>query len=360
METTGAKLQKDLGLEFFLYTRYRLYILSYFTIMVIYYDSHRPELPLTLKHINDTKVVNLFRFGSNKAPIVSPLKNLSSFNGNLTNKIVLAVDLAGSFLVDRSLLSLIGEDGNRVVENLREVEQVENEPSTVKSNLGKGTTDFPPSPSFYLHSKGIGRLVKFYEFLGLTSLTKNAGMSDFTKKFKSERGMIMGHENTVAKLKKCKVYKKKDMVEFYWVTKATDKYDRDHRFKKGVPDNFALASNPRKEYVVGLRVLDFFKWMDTYDKTIPITIKDLKDILKVANVQVFSTDPSWHWQGMNWNCTQLDASMYPTTIAPRRWNKKDLHGDGNAFLSKHMQGIFNQLGFWLNLMSSMLNKELKG
>lgn len=361
MDTVGSRLQKDLGLEFFLYVRYRLYILSYFTIMVVYYDSHRPEWPITIKRLNDDNVIKLFRFGSNRRPIVSPLGNLYSFNGNLTNKVVLSVDLCGSYLKDRELI-LSREDGK----GLNFLQKVEHHEKEASLDEGTGSYEYigdlkeNPSPSFFiLHSKGIGRLIRLCEFLTFPSLIKNAGMSGFTKNFKKERNKIMGRENHIARLVKCAVFKRKDVVEFYWHTPATDKYGKNHKFKSAIPSDFGLINNPKESYTIGLRVLDFFKWMDTYEKGYPIGKKDLKDILKVANIQVYSTDPSFHWQGMNWNISQLDASMYPTDIAPKVWNKEKYHGDGNAFISKHMTGIFNSMEFYLNQMVEMLNKVMK-
>ena len=57
------------------------------------------------------------------------------------------------------------------------------------------------------------------------------------------------------------------------------------------------------------------------------------------------------------NLITLDAAIFPTKIAPKKWDK--IHGDGDAFLDKHTAGLINQMGFFLNPMASMLTKRLR-
>jgi hypothetical protein len=295
--------------------------------------------------------------------IISPLRDLRNFNRPLRNKIVIAVDLCGSNFQDRSIpRGVQGVDESIDISMLNNLDNREQESISPDQYSSKSLKDsaYSTPPPLFLQAKGIAKIKHLLEFLTLPALTKNAGMSDFTKKFKKERNKIMGRENSIAKLVKCSVFRKKGYIEFFWKVPATDKYGDVYQFKQALPADFSLHNNPRKVYTVGLRILDFFKWLETYPKGYEITRKDLKDILTISNIQFFSSSPSWWWQGMAWNATQVDAAMYPCPIAPQRWNANHLHGDGNAFLDKAAQGVLNSLGFFLNNMSAKLNVELKG
>jgi len=122
------------------------------------------------------------------------------------------------------------------------------------------------------------------------------------------------------------------------------------------PETFNLTKNRSKTYEIQIKVLDFLDWLDVFSEQ-KVTESDMKEILDTADIQVFSTSPSFHYQGFNYWLSQLDGSIYPTTIKPQRWDK--IHGDGDAFVDKHLYGLMRQIKFFRNQMASMITKKLK-
>jgi len=185
----------------------------------------------------------------------------------------------------------------------------------------------------------------FTEELRFSDLKKSAGMSDLTKDFRKERNKVMKPENITAKFIDTKIQGKDVMFEF--LTEVTEKYPDGYKWGEVEPDsNFDIKKpNSSKTYEMNLLVLDFFEWLDTTpDK---ITNKDIEDVLEVANVKLWCNCPSFHWQGMNFIMSTFDASIHPTEIAPKFWNKK--HMDDN-FLCKHLGGLVNQIKFYIPQM----------
>jgi hypothetical protein len=336
--------------------------------MEIFYDSKRPEMPITFKRVQENNIVNVFRYAEGQKPIVSPLKNLSSFTGKLANKVVMSIDLCGSFFRDRSLIMDYSGDINETVQNLRRLHTEEDTGLAVRQpSKEKYMKDHAEFLSPLFQSIGIIPFGRLMEDLTMAAFTKRAGMSQFTKTFRDERARIMGNENTVSKLVKCKYNVKKDYVDFFWKSKSTDKYKSGHVVKVVDPKaGFALRAKSDKLYTIQLRILDFKKWMGTYNVDYPIKYKDVKDILEVANIQVFSDSPSFQFQGLNYNMSQLNASIHPTDIPPtsritttgREIGWKTRQGT-DGFTDKHMTGIFSQWQFWIWPQAAMLNKELR-
>jgi hypothetical protein len=89
-----------------------------------------------------------------------------------------------------------------------------------------------------------------------------------------------------------------------------------------------------------------------------LTLKDIKDAIRVCPVQFWSNSPAFHWQGHNYVLSQLDAAIYPTAIAPQFWNQPKYHGP-DAMLDKHLAALIRNISFFLNNMTAMLNKNLQ-
>jgi hypothetical protein len=81
----------------------------------------------------------------------------------------------------------------------------------------------------------------------------------------------------------------------------------------------------------------------------------VKNWLWATDFGMFSNDPSWHYQGFNYNLSVLGASIHPTNIEPQVWNK--IHGD--ALVSKHFFDLFLHIGWFINQMASSLLNKLK-
>jgi len=202
---------------------------------------------------------------------------------------------------------------------------------------------------------------KLSEGLKLSDLMQSSGMSNFTKKFRKERNSLNGSENRTAKLIGCKINKTKDWVTFIFKTIPTSNEPLSKKKKTKPKQGFSLTK--AKSYQLQIRILDFFKLLDTTPED--ITNKDIEDVLEVADIQVWSNDPSQIWQGHNYHLSIMGGAIYPTDIAPtNKTNKngnvigwKDRHNSDN-FVSKHLGGLLNQIKFFIPQMRMKIKKEL--
>ncbi len=332
--TQGEILKKNLGLSKFKYVKVARAIISSYKILFVWYDSRRKDTPLTTSRIRSwpwTSMIfsgtDIFH-GTDKGTIFAPPIDIEDYNGELRGSLIITVDMVGNNLINPKVFAK------------------------------KFKADFKINVYF----KGINLIEEkiLKEYITISDLMKSQGMSNFTKKFRQQRNKAQGTENKLSVLIDVDINKEKDYIIFYWFTDATTNvYPDDYKFKDVDPEaNFKLVLDPSKTYTLQIKILNFFEWLDTYPDKKIITMKDIKDIFSISYVQLFSDDPSFHWQGMNFWISQLDGSIYPTDIAPKFWNRSDLHGDGNAFVSKHLGGLINNIKFWYNPMASMLTGKL--
>lgn len=198
------------------------------------------------------------------------------------------------------------------------------------------------------------RILKLEEALRFTDLMKNSSMSSFTRKFAKETNKLMGNAPNRAKLVHAKVNTKKDYVTFIWLTERTPKYPDNFNTQVVDPSNMKLKKG--NLYEVEIRVLDFFKLLETSPNYPEITNDDIEKTLMSANIKIWSDVPAFQYQGMNYHMTMFDAAIYPETRPPKRWNK--YHGE-NQFLDKHTGSIINNIKFWIPMMRQMTLKFLK-
>lgn len=201
---------------------------------------------------------------------------------------------------------------------------------------------------------------KLQEFVRMSDLMDKSGLSDFTRPFEQERQRIMGGANKNTKLIQVDFDDEYNPI-FSWLADATDKYGEDHKYKEVDPENgFKIIDDPSKTYTLKIKILDFLDWLNTHPDIKSVKEKDVKEILDVANIQAFSSSPGFMYQGLNYNLSVLDGSLYPTDIAPtpgpRGW--LDRQGD-MAFTDKHLTQLFSSMKFWYSPMASMLTKRLR-
>lgn len=204
--------------------------------------------------------------------------------------------------------------------------------------------------------------VRLREWLTIDALKAPDSTSSFTKGKAGIRKKLYKGENVAAKLIQCEYDSSHDWMTFSWLTPATMKaHGSDYVCKTTDPLNgFKTKVNPSELYTMQIRIIDFMKWLkQTRPESMngqPITWREIKEVLQVAYVQVSCDDPSWWWQGDAWYGTQLDASIYPCNIPPKKWNK--VHDPVNC-LCKHLQNLIKSIDFFLNQMASMAGKELR-
>ena len=183
-----------------------------------------------------------------------------------------------------------------------------------------------------------------------------AAISSMTQKFRTQRRQMLGQEIANVRLMTVQFDQQGDWVEFQFRSISTP--NTPVKKKSNQDANFALQANPPKIYTLLIRLNKFFTWMlDTLPDGQALTLQDMKDAIRVCPVQFWSNSPAFHWQGHNYVLSQLDAAIYPTTIAPQHWNQPQYHGE-DAMLDKHLAALIRNISFYLNNMTAMLNKNL--
>jgi hypothetical protein len=168
---------------------------------------------------------------------------------------------------------------------------------------------------------------------------------------------LLGQEIAQVKLMTVQFDRQGDWIEFQFRSISTP--NTPTKKKSNQDANFALQANPPKIYTLLIRLDKFFTWMlDTLPDGQALTLKDMKDAVRVCPVKFWSNSPAFHWQGHNYVLSQLDAAIYPTTIAPQYWNQPQYHGE-DAMLDKHLAALIRNISFYMNNMTAMLNKNLQ-
>ncbi|MBD3216527.1 MAG: hypothetical protein GF311_28190 [Candidatus Lokiarchaeota archaeon] len=303
--TKGEKLKVELGLSKFKYVKISRALITSRPVYLIFFDSFRPNVPIVNYNIENfphTFRIYLGQDGFDKMPVMTPPLDIEDFNSSKSSGIFCLIDIAGQKYINKKL-----------------------------------TKDIK------------------YESVILKDLAKNQGMSDFTLEFRKKRNKVGQRENLVAKLTNVEINKPDNSVTFTWETPPT-KNEEKPKMKVDPEMNFKLV--PADRYTLQIKILDFFDWLDTNPDITIIKAKDIKEILEVSNVKLWSNAPSDWWQGIVWNLTQLDGAIYPCNIKPKRWNAKHLHNE-EGFLGKHLGGLVNQMSFFYNPMASTLSKRLR-
>ena len=154
-------------------------------------------------------------------------------------------------------------------------------------------------------------------------------------------------------------------ADFLFQTVVTPYEDVDHVYKElidapiaDVVNASAMKTNNSGEYMMCLRINDFWDLIEElevvekneFDKNTLSVILDLSEDVK------YSCDcPSFLWTSISYNATKEDASLIPSTIAPKFWGKYR----GDALVCKHLSGLCRNLGFFENLMAMSIKKNMK-
>lgn len=326
--TTGTELKSTLGLDN-IKTVYitRLILGTAQKICVVFYDSRRPithknrikEIPFTSMSYNGRDLSK----GEFEVPTMTPVISIEDWNGIIQNYIFTVVDVSYSKFLSK-----------------------------------KNFTKLPESVQKYFNEKSgftyIGK--EALKELTIADLRDKGNIAPSTMDFRKERNKLMGNEARNAKLIDLVIDQAGKSVTFQFLTETTPKYPSDYKYKQVDPKKLSLKNNPSKTYELQIKVLDFFEWLNVFEGE-TITTKEIKEIFEVSDIQVFSTSPSYQYQGYNYEASQLDASIYPTNIPSKVWMPKIFNGD--YVVDKHLYGLLQSFKFFEQQMASMLNKKLK-
>ena len=315
----GVLLKQHLGLEAFPKVYYaRIIGIAAYKMYFIFYDSRMPTVNLT----------SWETFRKEFAPVI-PSKDkgrrlsltnilpIEDWNGIEAASLFIRIDLCGRFL-NPYAYTITEKHLRRFIDNKNEV---------------------------------------LVEEMHVEDFKDVAAISSMTQKFRTQRRQMLGQEIAHVRLVTVQFDRKGNWVEFQFTSISTP--NTPTKKKSNQAANFALQPNPPKVYTLLIRLNDFFTWMlDTLPDGQALTIKDMKDAIRVCPVKFWSNSPAFHFQGTNYNLSQLDAAIYPTSIAPQFWNQPQYHGDNNL-LDKHLAAVLRNISFFLNNMTAMLNKNLQ-
>jgi len=337
---TGYILKKRLGLEKLKNVKISRALVSSYKILIAHYDSNRDFLVTNYRIQRSPRVASVFHgtdlfHGTDKYVPLTPAIDIEDFNGAIRGALVIPIDLAGDRFIDEDKFTKIFES-----EKEKEKEW----------------------QSIYIPKNTLNEIT-------LYDLADKSSMSDFTQKWKKDHTRLAGGGSSSIKLVDCVIDEAEGSVTFQFLSEATElgnkkpskKIDSPYRFYRGdkyevePENNFNLKRNTGKLYELQIKILDALEWIKAFEGE-KIGKKEMKEILEVSDVQVFSTSPSFQFQGINFFASELDASIYPETRKPQRWDK--YHGE-DYFLDKHLGTLFLSIKFFINQMASKLDSKLK-
>jgi len=231
----------------------------------------------------------------------------------------------------------------------------------------------PEAEKLYPESKEEGE--KYYsnqqesltEKVTLPDLMKDRGMSLKSKYFRSERYKIMGQEQGNSKFIECKLTKNHS-IDYYFLSESTRKYKKGTKRKNAdIHQGYRLSDNPSETYQITIRVLNFLDWISAFPDIKEVTTNILREILRIAQVEMDSSVPSFYWQGAAYNLKAIGGTIYKQSIRKPQ-NKKNKgwarpypkgHGEAGIFLDKISQSICNNIVRYIPDMAKATTKLLK-
>lgn len=299
---TGPILKSKLGLDNFKYVVVVRVLSTPYKTYMIFFNSRWPNVPMTGTRIYKHPMPSmLYTYPFNKRPNMGPPVDINDFNGMIENGLYFVVDLAGE-LADSSKRTRVIESSNKSYNE------------------------------FVLFGKNLQSLL---EGLTIPDIKKNA-ISSRNKEWLDKRRK---EGFTGSFLEAVNWIEDSNEIVLEFAVKPT--YD--------IP---ALNFTPEgKEYedtkytveIVFENVSKFLGSKDTFKSFSNKEQGDLVlDMIDKAEVRIWSSDPSWIFQGSFEAFDDLDASPYPLWAPHGRgvWNSR--HGI-EPHVTKHLAEIFEIL-----------------
>jgi hypothetical protein len=196
-------------------------------------------------------------------------------------------------------------------------------------------------------------------------------LSALTSQYKDIRKGVQkqGIKNT--KFLETKYIPETGSIQFLFLSEATEEGDnkmKQELIKKEYdPVADKLIDNPSHTYTEIIQLdniipnshYNYMSWVELHGENNPITTDDLKKLFETMNIKLWSSDPSFQFQGFNFRLTSKeDASIYPENRPDKHWRK--IHG-ANAYLTKHLAQLLDSGTFelFLNQMVNAFNNKLR-
>jgi hypothetical protein len=343
MSDTGIQLKKDLGLENLPKVFYARCIgLVAYKVYFVFFDSRRPLVNITSYDAYRKEFAPIIPFKGGKRRLsLTNILRIEDFTGVIENSLFIRVDLSGRF-------QQMG-DFEESIARKEKIISCELDVIAKTHLLGVMCED--------MHVYPFTELPKIIEAMVVDDFKTDDAVSAMTQKFRKQRKQLLGRENTVVRLVGFRFDQKQDWIQFMF--RSTSTPNTPTKQDANPQANFKLQPNPNKVYTLLLQFDNFFAWMlDTLPDGQALTLKDMKDAIRICPVKFWSNSPAFHWQGHNYVLSQLDAAIYPTNIAPQFWNQPQYHGE-DAMLDKHLAALLRYLSFFLNNMTATANKNLQ-
>jgi hypothetical protein len=340
---TGIQLKKDMGLENLPKIFYsRVIGLLAYKVYFVFFDSRRPLINITSYEAHRKEFAPVIPFKSGKRRLsLTNILPIEDFAGVIENSVFIRIDLSGRF-----------QQMGSIEESIARKEKIIDCKLDAKSKthlLGVMCED--------MHINSFPSLPKIIETMVVDDFKTDDAVSAMTRKFRNQRKQLLGRENMIVKLVGVNFDQQQDWIQFMF--RSTSTPNTPTKQDANPQANFKLQPNPNKVYTLLLQFDGFFTWMlDTLPDGQALALKDMKDAIRVCPVKFWSNSPAFHYQGSNYQLSQLDAAIYPTNIAPQFWNQPQYHGDNNL-LDKHLMALLRYLSFFLNNMTAMANKNLQ-
>ena len=333
MKKTGEILKKNLGLDKFRYVKIARALVSSYKILFVWYDSRRPNVPLTTHRIRKfpwTTMIfsgtDLLR-GTDRGTMFAPPITIEDFNGMIRGALIITVDMIGNNLIDTRAFTKKFKDSKIV-------------PIKIKFNLDEYTISDLRSNAPNPHEKQFlkTRQTKGEQGTFLTGLSWN----DRNKR-------AIGKEKNTSTL------------TLTFNVRPTYKGSQGNYTQKGT------QTGTKKNYQVKIQFQNINDWVESRQAFLGLTkgeqIEFIHGIIKDADVKIWSDDPSWIYQGNYENAVELDYSLYswPSNVpkAKGRWAKIKTGSTTTPYfsLSKHMIETLTIIPFIADQIAKMIREK---
>jgi hypothetical protein len=286
MSDIGIQLKKDLGLENLPKVFYsRIIGLLAYKVYFVFFDSRRPLINITSYEAHRKEFAPVIPFKSGKRRLsLTNILPIEDFAGIIENSVFIRIDLSGRF-----------QQMGSIEESIARREEIIDCKLDAKAKthlLGVMCED--------MHINSFPSLPRIIEAMIVGDFKTDDAVSAMTQKFRNQRKQLVGRENIAVRLVGFRFDRKQDWIQFMF--RSTSTPNTPTKQDVNPQANFKIQPNANKVYTLLLQFADFFTWMlDTLPDGQALTLKDMKDAIRVCPVKFWSNSPAFHYQGTNYH-----------------------------------------------------------
>jgi hypothetical protein len=393
-KTTGMILKQQLGLEKFKYVVMARCLETTYRVYLVFIDSRWPTTPLMSGRVFRKPMPSMiFIYPFKTQPSTTPIFNIEDFNGSLNQSLFFVVDISGNFgtpsLRTKFNESTSNENWQRYInqpsEAIKNGEFYWQDSSNDEIHGGKisyldpkdfivevncklhnkkcFTANFRDSQNDewwkeaqkvilinefrnYIYSQNISNLL---EGLTINDLKKNA-ISNLNKIYLSKRRK---EGQSGSYLEEINWDEEKDTITLEWSIVPT--YEKSVTNYSPTGDKYTA-----NDYLAEVQFINVNKYLGTKKDYLEFTPKEqgqlVSDMLKNGEVKLWSSDPSFIFQGTMEAMDDLDASIYPLWSPKGKgiWNSR--HGK-EPHVTKHIAEILSVIFQNYSIIAKLLREN---